>query len=105
VIACRSAHLALTSCGRSKMIKRQRNHPKNYRDLRIKAKARRFGTDRPAAKMLLAFPPLTSTAVTGPGSWSGVPSTVHVVFEKLNWTTFDIELSDNAMDPDAISSS
>jgi hypothetical protein len=86
------------------MIKRQKNHPKCYKDV-SKAKAQIFETDRPAAKMLLAFPPLTSTAVTGPGSCSGVPSAVHVVFEKLNLTTLDIRLSDNAIDPDAISSS
>lgn len=42
------------------------------------------GTDRPAAKTLLAFPLLTSTAVTAPGSSVDVPRAVQVVLGKLN---------------------
>ena len=61
-------------------------------------------TDRPAAKILLAFPLSTSTAVTGPGR-PPEPMAVQLVLENVYWATFAAVLSDNAMEPDAMSCS
>jgi hypothetical protein len=60
-------------------------------------------THLPAAKILLALPLSTSTAVTGPGNPE--PTAVQVAFEKTYFATFAAVLSDNAMEPDAMSCS
>lgn len=55
----------------------------------------------PAAKMLLVFPSLTATAVTGPGSPEPAPTAAQLLFFKLNCATFALELSASAIEPDA----
>lgn len=41
----------------------------------------------PAAKILLALPPLTSTAVTGPGISEPMPMAAQVELMRSNWAT------------------
>jgi hypothetical protein len=55
--------------------------------------------DLPATKILLTFPPLTSSAVTGPGSPD--PTGNQVLFSKEKLTTFACELSGRASAPAA----
>jgi hypothetical protein len=55
----------------------------------------------PAAKMLLMFPSLTATAVTGPGSPELAPTAAQLLFFKLNCATFALELFASAIEPDA----
>jgi hypothetical protein len=62
-------------------------------------------TYRPAAKMLLPFPLSTSTAVTGPGISELEPIAVQLVFENVYCATFAAVLSDNAIEPKAMSCS
>ena len=63
------------------------------------------GTYRPAAKMLLAFPLSTSTAVTGPGTSELEPIASQLVFENVYCAMFAAVLSDNAIEPAAMSCS
>jgi hypothetical protein len=65
----------------------------------------RLGAYRPAAKILLALPLSTSTAVTGPGISELEPTAVQLMFENVYDATFAAVLSDNAIDPDAMSRS
>lgn len=63
------------------------------------------GTHRPAAKMLLAFPLLTPTAVTGPGRVSTFPMALQVELTMKYWATFETVLSARAMEPEAMRTS
>lgn len=62
-------------------------------------------THFPAAKMLLEFAELTSSAVTGPGISAPDPTDAHDKFEKLNCATLASVLSESAMVPAATSNS
>src|SRR5271154_6034414 len=60
----------------------------------------------PAANILLAFPPFTSIAVTGPGSSSLVPIADQVLLAKLNCNTLVKGASaDSASEPEVTRSS
>ena len=61
--------------------------------------------DFPAAKMLLEFPALTSTAVTGPGRSLSLPNRVQVLFPNENRATLAGELSESEKAPEAMSES
>jgi hypothetical protein len=57
----------------------------------------------PAAKTLLEFPLLTSTACTGPGISEPVPTANHVALGRLYWATLDTVLSGRVIEPAAMS--
>ena len=61
--------------------------------------------DFPAAKILLEFPALTSTAVIGPGRSLSLPNRVQVLFPNENRATFAGELSESEKAPEATSES
>lgn len=55
----------------------------------------------PAAKTLLEFLLLTSTACIGPGISEPVPTDSHVELERLYWATLDTVLSGRVIEPAA----
>lgn len=61
--------------------------------------------DFPAAKILLEFPALTSTAVTGPGRSLSLPNRVQVLFPNKNKAMLAGELSESEKAPEATSES
>lgn len=87
----------------SRTVRRTMSHPSIWRDVRQMNVDMRIVAHRPAANMLLAFLLSTSTAVTGPRISELEPIASQLVFANVYCATLATVLSDNAIEPEAIS--